>query len=63
METLLLTSDPISGKVEVRKDQIIAIEELERAGFGSVHRTRIYLKGGEFRDVSESVEQVTHLIH
>lgn len=63
MGTLDLTSDYSGNKIQIRKDLIIAMESLEGAAIVSRNKTRVYLKGGKFKDVLEAIEQVRQLIH
>ncbi|WP_138485282.1 hypothetical protein [Dyadobacter bucti] len=61
MGTLTLTSDFPGNKVEIRKDLIIALEDLENARIFSRNKTRIHIKGGVFKDVLEDIPKIKKL--
>lgn len=63
MGTLDLTSDHSGNKIQIRKDLIIAMESLDNLATASRNKTRVYLKGGKFKDVLEAVDQIRQLIH
>lgn len=62
MGTLDLTSDYSGNKIQIRKDLIIAMETLEDAAVLSRNKTRVYLKGGKFKDVLEAITDIRRLI-
>lgn len=62
MGTLDLTSDYSGNKIQIRKDLIIAMETLEDAAVLSRNKTRVYLKGGKFKDVLEAIADIRRLI-
>ena len=57
MNTLTLTHGLSARKISVQKEQIIALDAI------TTSITRIYMKGGTFRDVAESVKTVKNLVN
>lgn len=62
MGTLDLTSDYSGNKIQIRKDLIIAMESLENAAIITRNKTRVYLRGGKFKDVLEGISDIRRLI-
>ena len=58
----MLTGDDSVGQIEIGKEQIIAIEDLNDLGIAGVNKTRVYLKGGGFVDVRETATRIRELI-
>lgn len=56
MNTLTLTNSRSTRKIVIDKEQIIALDSI------TASITRIYMRGGIFRDVAESLKTIKNLV-
>lgn len=61
MNILTLTSGDSAKKIVIECDHVLALEPINVSLSQTL--TRVYLKGGVFKDVAESVKTVKSLFH